>query len=120
MSTAGEILVALSGLTGVSAGEHLLAATAGNGMIYANRFSVQIQEATTTVTRRTKVATQPAEKPATQVHRAAAPSKYVSVCTSRERIAVMTQTDCLIVTQRSAGTTVTQQFETATIIKKRN
>lgn len=117
----GQILVGLSGLSGVSAGAHLLAITAGTGeTVFANRFSVQIQEATTTVTRRTKPVAQPAAQPAPPVRRAATPSKYVSVHTATPRLAVVTAPDCLTVTQRSAGTTITQQFETATIIKKRN
>ena len=43
--TAGQLLVSLSGLSGVSAGAHLMAITAGTGrIVFASSFTVTIDE----------------------------------------------------------------------------
>ena len=95
MSSAGQILVGLSGLSGISAGQHLLGITAGTGgpstTIYAPRMTV------TTTTEKLYL-TQKPKKQAQQVVEAPAQqgnpkSKNAYVRTSIPQLTVLTSPD---------------------------
>ena len=123
MSTAGEILVSLSGLSGVSAGTHLLAITTGTGTgetVFASRFSVQIQEPLVTIFRKAKRRA-PEESTRPAVRRSAEnPGKYAYAFTATKRLSLLTQSDSLYVQHTTMNAVVTQQFDRQSIIKKRN
>ena len=96
--TAGQILVSLSGLSGVSAGAHLMAITAGAGAtIYAQHMSVTTTTERLTVRQKVK---REAQAPVVQAPVVEAPkatgkqgSKYVFVCTSIPQHHVLTTPD---------------------------
>lgn len=70
---AGQYLVTLSGLSGVSAGQHLMAITAGSGTgpgatVFVERMTLHIEESTLTLVRRPQITarSEPVQSPARQ------------------------------------------------------
>ena len=91
--TAGQLLVSLSGLSGVSAGAHLMAITAGAGAtIYAQHMFVTTTTERLTVRQKVK---REAQAPVVEAPKATGKqgSKYVFVCTSIPQHHVLTTPD---------------------------
>ena len=94
--TAGQLLVSLSGLSGVSAGAHLMAITAGAGAtIYAQHMFVTTTTERLTVRQKVKREAQPPAVEAPKAPKATGKqgSKYVFVCTSIPQHSVLTTPD---------------------------
>lgn len=118
--TAGQILVGLSGLSGVAASAHLQAVTAGSGAvqtIFASRMSVIVTEPRISVRRR--VQREALEEKVRNVSPAAeAVGKNVRAYTSLEWIRAHTAVEEIVVTQRREAHAVKQSLETAVSFKK--
>jgi len=98
--TAGEHLVALSGLGAVTAGQHLLAIIAGGGVsqtIYASQFTVRIDTPDITVATLAKRLARPAER-----------SSVTPKTSEKKKLApaVFTQTPCGVVHAEQEQTVV--------------
>lgn len=118
--TAGQLLISLSGLSGISAAAHLQAVTGGSGTtktIFASRMSVITNE--TRISARWRAPREALEEKTRNVSPASeAVGKNVRTHTSWERIRAHTEDDEIVVTQRREAHAVKQSLKTAVSFKK--
>ena len=96
VSTAGQTIIGLSGLSGVSAGAHLMAITAGASAGpsgFASRMTVTTTTARMSVTERPRKQAQSVAPKKEQTGTAKSTSKTAYVCTPTERYQVLTGPD---------------------------
>lgn len=121
MSTAAEILVALSGLAGVSAGAHLTSITGGSGeTIFANQMTLVSEVPQRTLYAKPKrVAQAAAPKQAVASSKG---SKNAYLMTERNEQAVITETEelWLVDLPKQVATVVTQPNQVFTSRRRAN
>ncbi|MBK8467674.1 MAG: hypothetical protein IPL32_17810 [Chloracidobacterium sp.] len=117
MSTAGAILVGLSGLTGVSAGSHLLAITAGSGPgtpypVLVSQFTVVVEEPTHTILQ-TKFKDAPEEvRPRNPIRRSVPATSVEFIATQEALLFVRLGSDELsIVEEQGEFVTITEVLQ---------
>lgn len=121
MTTAAQYLVALSGLSGVSAGEHLMAITAGTGeTIFANQMTLVSEVPQAALYRKPKRAIPRAEpKPAVQAKKG---TKHSFLVAERNEQVVLTETEevWLINLPKQVATVLTHPNQVFTSRRKAN
>ena len=111
--TAGQLLVSLSGLSGVSAGAHLLAIQGGSGTgktVFASLFSVRIDEPQLAMVQTPKTEAREDYRPAISRLSSGDTEKAVSIFTREASLSVLTEPDELFVRQGATESVVVRDL----------
>ena len=111
--TAGQLLVSISGLSGVSAGAHLLAIQGGSGTgktVFASLFSVRIDEPQLAMVQTPKTEAREDYRPAISRLSSGDTEKAVSIFTRTAALSVLTERDEWCIRQGGADSLIVQDF----------